>query len=66
MTEIQNTKKYDLEDRTLIFARDTINLNNIIPGTLANTEIVKQLVRSASSIGANYIEANGALGKKDF
>ena len=33
---------------------------------MSNIEYSKQLVRSSSSIGANYIEANEALGKKDF
>ena len=37
-----------------------------IPKNLPNTEISKQLVRSAGSVGANYIEANEALSKKDF
>lgn len=66
MTETQDPKRYDLEDRTLIFSREVIDLMNGIPNTIANVEIIKQIVRSASSVGANYIEANGALGKKDF
>lgn len=66
MPEIQNSKKYDLEDRTLKFAKDTLTLINNVPSTIANAEIIKQLVRSTCSIGANYIEANGSLGKKDF
>jgi four helix bundle protein len=66
MTEATNTKRYDLEDRTLKFARGIIDFVNVIPNTLANTEIIKQLVRSAGSVGANYIEANGALSRKDF
>ncbi len=37
-----------------------------IPRSILNNEIAKQVVRSAGSIGANYIEANEALGKKDF
>lgn len=66
MTEIQNTKKYDLEDRTFKFAQKIIELINKLPKTLSNNEIAKQLMRSAGSIGANYIEANESLGKKDF
>ena len=34
--------------------------------TLANVEHAKQVVRSSGSVGANYIEANEALSKKDF
>ncbi len=66
MTKIQNTKHYDLEERTLKFARGVIEFTNKTPKTLANIEIIKQLVRSAGSIGANYIEANESLSKKDF
>jgi four helix bundle protein len=66
MTEISNPKRYDLEDRTQKFARETIEFIGQVPKTLANIEIAKQLVRSAGSVGANYIEANEALSKKDF
>ena len=37
-----------------------------LPRTICNIEDAKQLVRSSGSVGANYIEANEALGKKDF
>ena len=60
------THQYDLEERTLKFTRDVIALINDLPKSLPNNEITRQLVRSAGSIGANYIEANEALGKKDF
>ena len=66
MTENQTSKIYDLEERTLQFAKETIEFINNTPKTLPNIEIAKQLVRSAGSVGANYIEANESLGKKDF
>lgn len=66
MTETAKSKKYDLEDRCLKFAKGVIDFVNIAPNNLANNEIIKQLIRSAGSVGANYIEANGALGKQDF
>ena len=66
MTEIQNSKQYDLEDRTLKYAKQIISFVSILPLTAANVEIRKQLIRSGSSIGANYIEANESLSKKDF
>jgi four helix bundle protein len=66
MTENQNSKRYDLEDRTLNFTKRVIEFINRLPKTLANIEISKQLVRAAGSVGANYIEANEALSKKDF
>ena len=66
MTENQNSKRYDLEDRTLNFAKQIIELVNKLTKTLTNIEISRQLVRSAGSVGANYIEANESLSKKDF
>jgi four helix bundle protein len=66
MTKIQNSKRYDLEDRTLDYAKKVIEFINRIQKSLTNVEISKQLVRSAGSVGANYIEANESLSKKDF
>lgn len=66
MPEIQNSKRYDFEARTLNFTKQVIEFVNKLSKTLANTEISKQLVRSAGSVGANYIEANESLSKKDF
>jgi four helix bundle protein len=63
---VKSSKPYNLEERTLLFARDVIQFLNRIPKNLPNIEIAKQLVRSAGSVGANYIEANEALSKKDF
>ena len=59
-------KKYDLEDRTYEFAKNVRLFLKNIPKTISNTEDSKQVVRSSGSIGANYIEANEALSKKDF
>ena len=66
MTKIENNKQYDLESRTLRFAKNARDFIKKLPRTLTNIEYSKQLARSSSSIGANYIEANEALGKKDF
>ncbi len=66
MTEIKAAKQYDLEARTLDFAKCTIKFCKSLPRTIANIEMGKQLLRSATSVGANYIEANEALSKKDF
>jgi four helix bundle protein len=62
----ERSKPYNLEERTLLFVKDVIKFIDKIPKNLPNTEISKQLVRSAGSVGANYIEANEALSKKDF
>ena len=66
MGENPNSKQYDLEERTFTFARNTIVFINNIEKNLVNGEIGRQLLRSAGSVGANYIEANESLSKKDF
>jgi len=66
MTQNQNSKRYDLEERTLLFAKSALGFCKDLPKTLICEEIAKQLIRAATSVGANYIEANEALGKKDF
>ena len=64
---VETTKKqYDLEERTFEFARDARSFVRGLPQTVCNVEDVKQLVRATGSVGANYIEANEALSKKDF
>ncbi len=60
------TKIYDLEERTAIFAKDVRLFVKLLPRSISNTEDIKQLVRSSGSVGANYIEANDSLSKKDF
>jgi four helix bundle protein len=66
MTEIQNSKQYNLEERTFVFAKDNRHFVKELPKTVGNIEDGKQLIRSTGSVGANYIEANEALSKKDF
>ena len=66
MTENSNTKQYDLEERTYLFAKNVRALVKKLNKTLANVEDSKQLIRSSGSVGANYIEANESLSKKDF
>ncbi len=64
--KMKNSRQYDLEDRTLEFSRRSRAFVKNLPKTLANIEDGKQLIRSSGSVGANYIEANEALSKKDF
>lgn len=66
MTKIPNTKHYDLEDRTIAFARSIRACVKRVRKTTANIEDSKQLIRASGSVGANYIEANESLSKKDF
>ncbi|MDX2447216.1 MAG: four helix bundle protein [Desulfobacterales bacterium] len=66
MTKTRNSKPYDLEERTFQFAKMVRIFVKSLPKTIANIEDGKQLIRSSGSVGANYIEANESLGKKDF
>lgn len=59
-------KQFDLEERTFVFAKDVRAFAKTLPKTLSNIEDCRQLIRSSGSVGANYIEANEALSKKDF
>ncbi len=66
MTKTQNSKQYDLEDRTLEFAKRVRAFVKKLRKTIGNIEDGKQLIKASGSVGANYIEANEALSKKDF
>ena len=57
---------YDLEERTFQFAKECRLFIKTLHKTIAIIEDGKQLVRASGSVGANYIEANEALSKKDF
>ena len=58
--------KYDLEERTVRFAERIIELCRKVPSNPITLPVINQLIRAATSIGANYAEANGASSKKDF
>jgi four helix bundle protein len=62
----QGRKRYDLEDRTFAFAQNVRAFAKRLPKTLSNAVDVRQLIRSSGSVGANYIEANESLSRKDF
>ncbi len=59
-------KEYDLEERTFVFAKNVRAFVKKLKKTIANIEDGKQLIKASGSVGANYIEANEALSKKDF
>ena len=58
--------EYNLEERTAKFGENIVCLTKKVPKNLATIAILKQLIRSGTSVGANYMEANGASSKKDF
>jgi four helix bundle protein len=66
MIKIQKSKLYDLEGRTFIFAKECRDFVKKIPKSISNFEYAKQLIKSSGSVGANYIEANDSISKKDF
>ncbi len=65
MKELSNNK-YNLEERTAKFGENVIVLCRSVNQDAVTKPIINQLVRSGTSIGANYMEANGASSKKDF
>lgn len=62
----ENKKEYDLEKRTSVFSENTISFIRSLKSDIVNRPLIDQLIRSATSVGANYFEANGACSKKDF
>ena len=66
MTKIKNPKKYDLEERTLKFGKRIIGLAKSLPKSAVNKRLVDQVIRSGTSMGANYREANETETKRDF
>ena len=66
MNQIRNNRQYDLEERTFQFAKDVGLFIKQLPKNIPNLEYEKQVVGASGSVGANYIEANESLSKKDF
>ena len=61
-----NVKTYDLEERTAKFGENIIDFAKGLEKNQINYVLTNQLVRSGTSVGANYMEADGAESKKDF
>ncbi len=62
----KTSPNYNLETRTIKFSEEIILFANKLPKSNINNPLISQLVRSGTSIGANYCEANGASSQKDF
>ena len=58
--------KHDLEERTAVFGENIIDLCKKLQPSIINNPIIVQLIRSSTSVGANYMEANGASSRRDF
>ena len=57
---------YDLEERTARFGEAVIDFARAIPQDAVTNRIINQLVGAATSVGANYVEADDAVSKKEF
>jgi four helix bundle protein len=66
MSDTPARKEFDLGERTAKFAEEIIRLGKKIPDVTANRPVIRQLVASGTSIGANYSEANDAPTDRDF
>lgn len=58
--------EYNLDERTAVFGEKVIGFVRKQPVNCVTEPLIKQLVRSGTSVGANYCEANEAESKKDF
>jgi len=63
---VATTQKFDLEERTAKFGEDVIKFCQRIPKSTIADPLIVQLVKAATSVGANYCEADDAESKKDF
>lgn len=66
ITNPKDKKRYDLGERTAKYGEDLIEFINSLPNTPVNLPLKSQAVRSGTSIGANYMEADAAESARDF
>lgn len=65
-SNVSDGKCYDLEERTAKFGENVIIFCKTLKQDTILKPLVSQIIRSSTSAGANYMEANGASSKKDF
>ena len=61
-----SSRMFDLEERTAVFAEKVIDFARDLPKDTVTRPLITQLIKSSTSIGANYCEADDAESKKDF
>ena len=66
MTNDESKKKYDLEERTAVFGERIIDFTKKIHQNPISVPLITQVLKSGTSVGANYCEADCAETKKDF
>ena len=59
-------KPYDLLERTAVFGECAIQFAKKVPITPVTMQLITQLVKASTSIGANYTEADDAESRKDY
>lgn len=64
--EPETKRVYDLEERTARFGEAVIDFAKTIPQDPVTNRLISQLVGAATSVGANYVEADDAVSKKEF
>lgn len=63
---VQSSNNYNLEERTAKFGEEIIEFCRKIRRDVISIPLISQLVRSGTSVGANYMEANAASSRRDF
>ncbi len=66
MNDQNGGQRYDLEERTAKFGEAIIDFVKKVPGSPVTSRLIAQLVGAATSVGANYCEADDAVSKKEF
>lgn len=61
-----SSKPYDLEERTALFGEAVIRFCKVVPHTVITEPLIRQIVKSATSVGANYCEADDSISTKEF
>ena len=64
--EADTNRVYDLEERTARFGEAIIDFAKTIPQDAVTNRLISQLVAAGTSVGANYVEADDAVSKKEF
>jgi four helix bundle protein len=64
--EPEKKRIYDLEERTARFGEEVIDFAKTIPQNPVTNRLISQLVGAGTSVGANYVEADDSVSKKDF
>jgi four helix bundle protein len=64
--EPDDQKSFDLEERTAVFGEEVIHFAKTVPKNPITLPLIGQIIRSGTSVAANYCEADDAVSKKDF